>query len=61
MTTWPAVDDPSCAPARSATVKATDSSQAICSAHYTGTCSIVANNFPNRLFNFIGATEVEPL
>ncbi|BBK37971.1 molybdopterin oxidoreductase [Allostella sp. ATCC 35155] len=29
-------------------------------AHYTGTCSIVATNFPNRFFHRLGATEVEP-
>ncbi len=29
-------------------------------AHYTGTCSLIANNFPIRLFNRIGAREVEP-
>jgi anaerobic selenocysteine-containing dehydrogenase len=34
--------------------------QAVLSAHYTGTCSVLANNFPNRFFNRLGATEVEP-
>ena len=29
-------------------------------AHYTGTCSIIANNFPNRFFRRLGATEVDP-
>jgi anaerobic selenocysteine-containing dehydrogenase len=29
-------------------------------AHYTGTCSIIANNFPQRFFNRLGATEVDP-
>lgn len=29
-------------------------------AHYTGTCSVVATNFPNRFFHRLGATEVEP-
>ncbi len=28
--------------------------------HYTGTCSLVANQFPGRFFRHIGATEVEP-
>ena len=29
-------------------------------AHYTGTCSLIAGNFPERLFNRLGATEVDP-
>lgn len=28
--------------------------------HYTGTCSLIAGNFPTRFFNYIGATEVDP-
>ena len=32
----------------------------ILTAHYTGTCSVIANQFPLRFFNCIGATEVEP-
>ena len=28
--------------------------------HYTGTCSLIAGTFPNRFFNYIGATEVDP-
>jgi anaerobic selenocysteine-containing dehydrogenase len=28
--------------------------------HYTGTCSIIAGNFPCRFFHRIGASEVEP-
>lgn len=32
----------------------------ILTAHYTGTCSVIANQFPMRFFNYIGATEVEP-
>ncbi len=28
--------------------------------HYTGTCSIIAGNFPNRFFHRLGASEVEP-
>lgn len=34
--------------------------QDILTAHYTGTCSIIANQFPMRFFNHIGATEVDP-
>lgn len=32
----------------------------ILTAHYTGTCSVIANQFPMRFFNHIGATEIEP-
>jgi len=28
--------------------------------HYTGTCSVIAGNFPLRFFNRIGATEIDP-
>ena len=28
--------------------------------HYTGTCSVIANQFPMQFFNHIGATEVNP-
>ncbi len=28
--------------------------------HYTGTCSLIAGNMPNRFFNRLGATEVDP-
>ncbi|MGE0653332.1 MAG: molybdopterin-dependent oxidoreductase, partial [Alphaproteobacteria bacterium] len=28
--------------------------------HYTGTCSLIAGNFPNRFFHRLGASEVEP-
>ena len=28
--------------------------------HYTGTCSVIAGQFPKRFFNHIGATEVDP-
>ncbi|MFM0229871.1 molybdopterin-containing oxidoreductase family protein [Paraburkholderia sediminicola] len=28
--------------------------------HYTGTCALIAGTFPNRFFNRIGATEVDP-
>ena len=32
----------------------------ILTAHYTGTCSVIANQFPMRFFHHIGATEIEP-
>ncbi len=32
----------------------------ILNTHYTGTCSLLAGGFPQRFFNAIGATEVEP-
>ena len=32
----------------------------VVNAHYTGTCSIIANNFPQRFFNRLGATEADP-
>ncbi len=41
-------------------IVARDGGRAVTHAHYTGTCSIIANNFPNRFFNRLGATEVEP-
>jgi anaerobic selenocysteine-containing dehydrogenase len=34
--------------------------RSVLSTHYTGTCSLIANNFPNRFFHRLGATEVEP-
>lgn len=33
---------------------------AVLQAHYTGTCSLIAGGFPQRFFNRLGATEVEP-
>lgn len=33
---------------------------AVCHTHYTGTCSVIAGNFPSRFFNRIGAVEVDP-
>ena len=33
---------------------------AIVHAHYTGTCSLIANNFPMRFLGRLGAREVEP-
>jgi anaerobic selenocysteine-containing dehydrogenase len=32
----------------------------ILNAHYTGTCSVLAFNFPQRFFRRLGATEVDP-
>ncbi len=37
-----------------------DNPAKILHAHYTGTCSLIANKFPMRFFNKLGATEVEP-
>ncbi len=37
-----------------------DGGQAILHTHYTGTCSLIAGSFPLRLFNRIGATEIDP-
>ena len=34
--------------------------ESIIHAHYTGTCSLLAGDFPLRFFNRLGATEVEP-
>jgi anaerobic selenocysteine-containing dehydrogenase len=34
--------------------------QSVLQAHYTGTCSLIAGDFPLRFFNRLGATEVEP-
>ena len=34
--------------------------QAILHTHYTGTCSLIAGSFPERFFNRLGATEVDP-
>jgi anaerobic selenocysteine-containing dehydrogenase len=34
--------------------------QSILHAHYTGTCSLLAGEFPMRFFNRLGATEVAP-
>src|SRR5690242_20331586 len=35
-------------------------SRSILHTHYTGTVSLIAGAFPNRFFNRIGATEVDP-
>ncbi|MFP6745877.1 MAG: molybdopterin-dependent oxidoreductase, partial [Alphaproteobacteria bacterium] len=34
--------------------------ETILHAHYTGTCSMLAGSFPDRFFNRLGATEVDP-
>ncbi len=41
-------------------VRERDGGAAILQTHYTGTCSLIAGVFPLRLFNRIGATEVDP-
>ena len=37
-----------------------DGADKIVHAHYTGTCSLIANNFPMRFLGRLGAREVEP-
>ena len=39
---------------------AADDPALILNVHYTGTCSVLANAFPMRFFNALGAREVEP-
>ena len=34
--------------------------ETVLTGHYTGTCSAIANGFPMRFFNRLGATEIEP-
>jgi len=46
--------------ARLRAIEAEAGGGAVLSAHYTGTCSVLANNFPNRFFHRLGATEVDP-
>ncbi|MBT6203696.1 MAG: molybdopterin-dependent oxidoreductase, partial [Rhodospirillaceae bacterium] len=41
-------------------ISAADGAQAILHTHYTGTCSTIANNFPERFFSVLGATEALP-
>lgn len=41
-------------------VLATSGGSSILHTHYTGTCSVLAYNFPLRFFNRLGATEVDP-
>lgn len=45
---------------RFAAIAAESGPEAIVHAHYTGTCSLIAGNFPERFFNRLGATEVDP-
>lgn len=46
--------------ARLQSVVARRGGPSILQTHYTGTCSLIAGNFPLRFFNRIGATEVDP-
>jgi anaerobic selenocysteine-containing dehydrogenase len=39
---------------------AVDRAHTILHTHYTGTCSVIAGNFPMRFFRRLGATEVDP-
>ena len=41
-------------------IVATDGARKIFHTHYTGTCSLIAGEFPGRFFNHLGATEVDP-
>ena len=41
-------------------IAAAPGANAILNAHYTGTCSLLAGSFPQRFFNRLGATEVDP-
>ncbi|MCH7942837.1 MAG: molybdopterin-dependent oxidoreductase [Proteobacteria bacterium] len=41
-------------------IVATSGAETILHTHYTGTCSLIAGNFPERFFNRLGATEVDP-
>ena len=42
------------------TVADTHGAQTILNTHYTGTCSLIAGDFPCRFFEHLGAREVEP-
>lgn len=46
--------------ARFKAIAAGPGAEAIVHAHYTGTCSLIANNFPMRFLGRLGAREVEP-
>ena len=46
--------------ARLKTTVAQHGPASVISTHYTGTCAIVATNFPNRFFHRMGATEADP-
>ncbi|MFP6729848.1 MAG: molybdopterin-dependent oxidoreductase [Alphaproteobacteria bacterium] len=41
-------------------IVASSGPETIINAHYTGTCSQIAGHFPDRFFNRLGATEVDP-
>jgi len=41
-------------------ISAKHGAESILHAHYTGTCSLLAGDFPMRFFHRLGATEVEP-
>ncbi len=41
-------------------IRAEAGGERILNVHYTGTCSVIAGGFPQRFFEVIGATEVEP-
>ncbi len=38
----------------------TDGAEKIYHTHYTGTCSLIAGEFPGRFFGHLGATEIDP-
>ena len=46
--------------ARFTRIAENDGADRIVHAHYTGTCSLIANNFPMRFLGRMGAREVEP-
>lgn len=41
-------------------IAASEGASKIFHTHYTGTCSLIAGEFPCRFFNHLGATEVDP-
>jgi anaerobic selenocysteine-containing dehydrogenase len=41
-------------------IVSTAGAHTILNTHYTGTCSLIAGSFPQRFFNRLGATEVDP-
>lgn len=41
-------------------IAASQGADRILNTHYTGTCSTIAGHFPDRFFNRLGATEVDP-
>jgi anaerobic selenocysteine-containing dehydrogenase len=46
--------------ARLKIIAATQAPETVIHTHYTGTCSVIAGNFPTRFFKRLGATEVDP-